>query len=206
VKTGYTNNQQARDKITNRASTRKVLYYTKEKLFNNGVDGKVTIGASLIKEAIHLKSDIGTFAGLPLPTVSSISPDLARTLAEYGIDMGNVLTVGKQMSYALLINTLIAMIHGLFYDKSIYPSWSLYEVKTRKILSYSNAIASASNVLYVAISTYLGNEKAIEKVDIGGLIVTLHRIVSDYNFIKKVKAEFVFGGFNNILQGEKYDF
>lgn len=206
VKTGYISNLQARDKITNNADTSKVLYYTKEKLLNNGIEGKTIIGTSLLKEAIHLKSDIGTFAGLPLPVVSSISPDFARTLADYGIDMGNVLTVGKQMSYSILINTLIAMIHGLFFDKSKYSSWSLYEVKTRKILSYSNLIASASNILYVAISAYFGNENAIKKLDVGGLIITLYRLVSDYNFIKKVKEEFIFGGFNKMIQGEEYNF
>ena len=44
------------------------------------------------------------------------------------------------------------MIHGLYYDESIYPNKNLYSVKTRKILSYSNLIASASNVIAVAIA------------------------------------------------------
>ncbi|GAA0097112.1 hypothetical protein UT300011_05760 [Clostridium perfringens] len=105
-----------------------------------------------------------------------------------------------------LINMIIAAIHGLFYDETKYPNRDIYEVKTRKILSYSNAIASASNIIYVAISAYLGNEGAIKKLDVGGLIVTIYRLLSDSKFIREVKEEFVFGSFNKLIQGEQYNF
>jgi hypothetical protein len=206
IKTGETASGDARDKISSNADTGKVVYYTKERLLNAGIEGKQAVGTALLKEAIHLKSDINTFAGLPLPVVSSISPDFARQLANYGLDMGNVLTVAKQASYATLINCMIAMIHGLLYDKTQYRSWSVYEVKTRKILSYSNTIASASNIIYVAINACLGNKSEIGKLDIGGILVTIYRLINDSKFIREVKEEFVFGGFNKLIQGEEYNF
>jgi hypothetical protein len=49
-----------RDKITNNIQTPSVFYYTKEKLLNNGIEGKKIIDISLVKEAVHLKSDINT--------------------------------------------------------------------------------------------------------------------------------------------------
>ncbi|WP_058953073.1 hypothetical protein [Clostridium tyrobutyricum] len=205
IKTGQTVRGDARDKIINKAETSKVIYYTKERFFS-GNEGRAAVATALIKEAIHLKSDVNTFAGLPLPIISSISPEFSRHLADYGLDMGNALNVGKQASYAALINSIVAMIHGLFYDKSKYDSWSVYGVKTRKILSYSNVIASASNIIYVAVSVYLGNESALKKLDIGGLIVTIYRLLSDSKFIREVKEEFVFGGFNKLIQGEEYNF
>jgi hypothetical protein len=197
VKTGT---EIIRDKITNRAQTPYIFYYTKEKLLNNGIEGKKVIATSLVKEAVHLKSDMNTKKSLPFPVVSVFSPELAKTLVSYGIDMANIATVGKQMSYAILINTLIGMIHYLIHDFNKGESRKLYEVRTRKILSYSNYIASASNLLYVTISAAFGNETAFRKLDIGGFIVTLYRLISDSVFIQKIKEEFVFGNFRAKLQ------
>nr|WP_304220055.1 hypothetical protein [Fredinandcohnia onubensis] len=206
IKTGHTLRGDPRDKITNRADTFKVFHYTKERMLNDGLDGKIAVGTALLKQAVHLKSDEYSKAGLPLPIISAVSPSHAQKLAEYGIDIGNIKTVGKQASMSILINTMIAMIHGLFYNPEKYHSWSMYEVKTRKILSYSNALASASNVIYVALSSYAGNADAVRKLDVGGLMVTIYRLISDSQFINQVKEEFVFGGFNKLIQGEEYQF
>ena len=203
IKTDYTSRGDARDKITNRANTGKVLYYTKEKLFNSGPEGKQIVGTSLIKEAIHLKSDINTYAGLPLPIISTISPDFAKQLADYGLDMGNVLNVSKQAAYAVLINTIISMIHYLFFDKT-KNSPSTYEIKTRKILSYSNLIASSSNVIFVAANAVMGNEQALQKFDVGGLIVTLYRLITDSKFIQKIKQEFLEETWNKKVLGNEF--
>jgi hypothetical protein len=192
-----------RDRITNNAQTPLVFLYTKEKLLNDGTEGKKIIGTSLIKEYIHLKSDLNTKTSLPFPIVSAISPEIEKTLVSYGIDMANIMNVGKQASFAILINTFIAMIHYLFYDADKDKSRKLYEVRTRKILTYSNLIASVSNILYVAISTSLGNVNAIKKLDIGGFLVTIYRLIVDTKFIQEVKEEFVFNNFKSMLNGKK---
>lgn len=198
VLTGYTANGAARDKISKHADTIKVLSYSKDKLLNGGVEGRTKIGLALMKEAIHLKSDIYSKAGLPIPIISTISVDEARKLADYGLDMGNVLKVSSQAGFAVLINSLIGMIHGLFYDESKYSSWNLYSVKTRKILSYSNVIASASNVIAVAIAKTDGN-KSLNYLDIGGMMVTIYRLVNDRKFIMEVKKEFLEHGWYDVV-------
>lgn len=190
IKTGYTVDNKRRDKISNRASTIKVFKYSADKLMS-GNEGRMILATSLIKEAIHLKSDLNTIAGLPIPIVSTISPEFAKKLADYGVDMANLKTVVAQASGAMLINFIISMVHRMFYDETKDYSLDLYEVKTRKILSYSNLIASASNVIYVAFNAYIGNTKEIRKLDVGGLLVTLYRIMSDDKFIHKVKKEFI---------------
>ncbi len=185
------------------ASTEKML----EKTYTRIKTEPIAFAAAIVKQALHYESDVYSTAGLPIPVVSSlISPEFSQKLANYGLDIGNVLTVGKQASGAIFINTLIAMIHRLFYDENTCESEKLYEVKTRKILSYSNAISSASNILYVAVSAYNGNGGAVKKLDIGGILVTIDRLISDYNFIRKVKEEFVFGSFDKLIQGEEYNF
>lgn len=201
IKTGENKLGHKLDKLTNHAKTDLVLSYTKDKLFNDGAKGKSIITTSLIKEYVHLKSDIGSHMSLPFPIVSTISPKIAETLADYGIDMANVLTVAKQATYAELINVLIGMIHYLFYDPIRDGARKIYEVRTRKIITYSNLLSSASNVLTVAVKSSLGDPSALKILDIGGFLVTIYRLFYDSEFIREVKEEFIFNNFNKLIHG-----
>lgn len=192
------------------ADTAKVLSYTFEKLVNEGIKGKVLIGASLIKEGIHLASDVNTKNSLPFPILSTYDPQMASELASYGLDMANIITVGKQATLAIAINTLVAMIHRMTFDTENDGNHNLYEVRTRKIITYSNVIASTSNVLAVGIATSIGtatdNEelvrKSLRKLDIGGLLVTVYRLINDTRFIQDLKQEFILGNFDKMIQGD----
>lgn len=190
----YTN-EMGRDAFTHNARTDLVLKYTLDKLVSGGIDGKVIIATSLMKEIIHLRSDINTKKSLPLPVVSAFNPKYASELASYGLDMANVLTVGKQATYASLINMLIAMMHRMFYDGNNQMDKKLYEVKTRKILSYSNIIASSSNLVVTVLT------KDLNYLDLGGLGVTIHRLITDTRFIKAIKEEFIFGSYRDMIMG-----
>lgn len=189
-----------RDELSEKAQTHLVFSYTFDQLTNQGVEGKEKIGSSLIKEYIHLKSDINSKDSLPLPIVSAFSPKMAGELATIGIDAANVIQTGKQALYASLINTLVSMIHGLLYDESREFSRQMYQVRTRKILSYSNILASASNVVITACSSDL------KKLDVGGLAVTLYRFINDTKFINDVKEDFLKNQFYDRIVGTEYDF
>lgn len=193
-------NINGRDAFRNRANTALVFEKSVDKLIDQGARGKAIIGASLIKEIIHLRSDVHTKNSLPLPVISMIDGELASRLAEYGLDMSNVITVTKQATCSVLINTLIAMIHGLLAPEEMNSR--LYEVKTRRILSYSNAIATYSNVLYVATNAALGNEGALNDLDVGGLLVTCYRVATDAKFISDVKKEFIEREFFSMINGD----
>lgn len=194
-------NDLGRDFFFEKAKTHLVFQKTFNKLFSDGLDGKEKVALSLVKEIIHLKSDINTKNSLPLPLISSINPKIASSLAKYGLDMENLVVVGKQIAGAAFVNFLIAMTHGLFYfcnkDKNV--SKDLYEVRTRKILSYSNIIASGSNLAVVGITQNLN------LLDVGGFIVTLHRIYTDQKFIHEVKRQFLLGNFNKMIEGEELE-
>ncbi len=183
-----------------KAKTSLVFAHTYDKLVNQGMEGKKIVGASLVKEIIHLKSDLHSKNSLPLPIISSISPILAGDLAKHGLDMANAVNVGKQSLYSVTINTLIAFIHRLLYDPSTNISKRQYEVRTRKILSYSNIIASASNVV-ISVCT-----ENIHNLDLGGLAVTLYRIVRDSKFIDDVKRDFLKNELHDQVVGSNYDF
>lgn len=199
-------NENNRDYFRNHASTPMVFIRTKDKLLHEGLEGKKKVGLSLMKEIVHLNSDLYTKHSLPLPIISVIDPKLASDLASMGLDMANVVTVGKQMTYSIFINAMISMIHGLFYDESIDGNRKLYEVRTRKVLCYSNCIASTANLAFVGGNVILGNAGALKYLDVGGLAVTLYRIATDPSVIRQIKAEFVEKEFFDLIRGSDYNF
>jgi len=102
----------------------------------------------------------------------------------------------------------------MLYNESSGLSQSMYEVKTRKILTYSNVIASASNIIAVAITEAIAIAtdngdlmvKGAKYLDVGGLAVTLYRLINDYKFIKEVKLEFMEKQWYDIVLGDDYEF
>ena len=76
----------------------------------------------------------------------------------------------------------------------------MYEIRTRKILSYSNALAVGSNVVVTAITNNL------TKLDVGGILVALHRFISDYQFIQDIKRDFLKKEIYNQIVGKPYNF
>lgn len=176
------------------ARTDLVLKYTFDKLFNQGIEGKTKIAAALMKEIVHLNSDLNTKNSLPLPFISVVDAKVASRLAEYGLDMANIVTVGKQFTWATLINSFIVMLHGLLYDDTI--DRKQYEVRTRKIIMYSSTIASIINVGAVAVT------KDLALLDIGGILVEFIHLLQDPKFINGVKEEYIFGNYNSMIIGE----
>lgn len=78
----YTN-ENKRDYFKSRAQTHLVLSKTAEKVVSGGYEGKVIVATSLLKELVHLRSDLYTKNSLPIPIVSVIDPKKASLLANY---------------------------------------------------------------------------------------------------------------------------
>ncbi len=146
------------------------------------------VGCSFAKELQHLHSDLYSKNSLPLPGISAVDPEWASGLAEYGFDFANAITVAKQILYARMINSFIAMYHYSFYDGSIPKD--LYKVKTKKIICYSNIIASSINITEVFMT------KDLALLDVGGIANTIYEAVTSVKFMKKVKREYVLGKYD----------
>lgn len=153
---------------------------------------------AVARQAIHFGSDYFTKQGLPVPLVATVNNDLAKNMVVKGsIDLWSV---SRGAVLAWLINQLVAAIHQLFYRENRDGSQKLYEVRTRKILSYSNLMASGSNVIVSAVT------QDARKLDVGGMLVTLTRIVSDYSFIHEIKKDFLKNDLYDRIIGTEYDF
>lgn len=104
----------------------------------------------------------------------------------------------------MAIDSLIALIHSLFY-KEISGSRRLYEVRTRRILLYSNLIASSSNIIAAAVAQYMGMDgKRI--ADWGGYLNTLRHLAFDRKFINEVKRDFLKNELYDRIVGSEYEF
>lgn len=145
--------------------------------------------AALFAQGVHLKSDQYTKLGLPVPVLGAFSETLAGNLYHSQYDAlclsRDAKIVGKSAAISIIINMIIGLMHGLFYNQEKDGERSFYEARTRKILMYSNAISSTCNVITACI---LKNPK---KLDIGGLLVTLSRLFTDIRFIARLKDEFI---------------
>lgn len=152
-------------------------------------EDKLRLPAAVFKQFVHLESDAFTKQGLPVPIIEAFSEDLAGKLYKKEYDslclLRDIKTVGYQAVVSVVINMLITLIHGLFYNKDKDGERNIYEVRTRKVLLYSNSLASVGNIAYSAATQDWG------KLDVGGIIVTITRLFSDIKFITKVKKEFI---------------
>lgn len=186
-------------RIATYASTTAML----KNVIERTIDQPSAFVASLVKQIIHIGTDLYTPCGIQIPGANLIlSNSEVEKITQY-ISAGDLIKVGVSAKLAELINFLISSLHMLMYDETSCMSRNLYTVKTRKIILYSNLIASGSNVIWVAGNMAAGNSKAIKQLDIGGLIITVKRLVSDTKFIRQVKEEFVFGGFDKLIQGKE---
>lgn len=139
------------------------------------------IGAAFVKQIIHCSTDVFTKQGLPLPVINNISPEASKFLIGNRIDL---YSVTRGVALTALINKIVEMVHKLFYD-SKSDEKELYEVRTRKVLTYSNILSSAINVGYV------GFTKDLNRLDVGGILVTLWRIFNDEKEMRKIEDEFI---------------
>lgn len=150
---------------------------------------KMNLPAALFAQAQHLKSDEYTKRGLPVPILSTLNEDFASKLYNEHYDAlclaRDMKIVGASAAVSVLINLIVGLIHGLFYNSESGISRDLYEVRTRKILLISNSIASTSSIIYSVIT------KNPKNLDIGGLLVTISRLFSDIRFIAKIKQEYI---------------
>lgn len=149
----------------------------------------MNLPAAVFAEGQHLKSDVNTKMGLPVPTLEVFAPNFASKLYSNNYDAlcfaRDAKIVGKSATISLLMDMLIGLIHGLYYDPQRDGSRDLYEVRTRKILLIANTIGTSSNLIF---SYCIQNVKA---VDIGGLLVTLSHLFADTRFLVNIKKEFV---------------
>lgn len=172
-------------------------------------EDKHRLYAALFSQGLHLASDKYTKMGLPVPFLSLIDSDKAYSIYKDGYDYLDYLydtqilrRTLKSASMSIMINMIIGAIHKFFYNPETDFDKELYNVRTRKIILYSNMIATTSDVVQTAVRAYAGDENAIKNFDLGGFLVTVYRLITDTKYIVKIKEEFIFNEWDKIIESK----
>lgn len=180
-------------------------------IFSNSFESiredKHRLYAALFSQGLHLASDKYTKLGLPIPFLSTIDSDKAYELYKDGYDYLDYLCdtqilrrTLKSAAQSMTINMIIGALHKFFYNPQKDHDKELYNVRTRKIILYSNLIATTSDVIQTSVRVYNGDEKAIKNFDLGGFLVTIYRLITDTKYIMKIKEEFIFKEWDRIIE------
>lgn len=165
----------------------------------------ISVVAALIKQIIHIGTDLYTPCGIQIPGANLIlNNQYAEELTKY-ISAGDIIKVGVSYQIFNLINILISSLHMLTCSSTNHREKELHHVKTMKILEYSNIIATGSNVIINAVRAYYGNIKALKDIDIAGLIGTIMMIVNNEEMKRKIKREFILGEYERMVLGDSYN-
>ena len=172
-------------------------------------EDKHRLYAAVFAHGLHQETFMYNTLGLPVPRLSSQNPDEAYDLYSSGYDcMDSIFDSQLAQAFlksgktAMLINGIIAGIHQLFFDPVTELNRDLYTVKTKRIILYSNLIATGSDVVQASIRASNGDADAIKDLDWGGLVVTMFHLIYDTKFIMKVKEEFVFKEWARLIESE----
>ena len=182
-------------------------------MFDNALESiaedKHRLYAAFFSQGLHLSSDKFTKLGLPVPFLTLINSDKSYEIYKEGYDYLNYLDdvqvlkrTFKSASQSIFINMLIGALHKFFYNPNKDDSQQLYDVRTRKIILYSNMIATASDVVQTAVRANTGDDNSIKNFDWGGFLVTVYRLISDTEFIAKVKDEFIYKEWDRIIDSD----
>lgn len=143
--------------------------------------------AAIFAQAQHLKSDVYTKVGLPVPLLASFNETFASNLYKKQYDAlcfsRDAKIVTTSYIASMFIDMIIGSVHSLFRSES--EEKELYSVRTRKMLLISNTIASTSSILNAYIT------KNPKKLDIGSLLLTVTQLFADVRFMAKIKDEFI---------------
>ncbi|OOB78597.1 MAG: hypothetical protein BEN18_06930 [Epulopiscium sp. Nuni2H_MBin001] len=147
----------------------------------------LNLPAALFAQAQHLNSDAYTKLGLPVPMLSVINESLASKLYKNQYDAlcfaRDARVIEASYIVSMIIDMLISLLHGIF--RTADDDIDLYEIRTRKILLISNAIASGSTIIATSIT------QNIKNLDIGSLLSTITHLFFDIRFISKIKKEYI---------------
>ncbi len=186
--------------LTQPCSTAETLVAASQRFEND----KKAVVAALIKEIIHLGTDLYTPAGIQFPGSNLI---LSKTNVEKLTKMvsyGDLIKISTSAKISEMINLVICIFHTLTYDENNDGDARLFNFRTRKILDYSEAMATGSSLITTGIRHYAGDDKAIKDFDFGGLLILLQRIWTDVPYMKELKREFIFSNYRHKLVDEEF--
>ena len=134
-----------------------------ERAVSYGINDPTLFATAVARQAIHLGSDYFTKQGLPIPIIATINNDFAKNMiVKWHIDSYSV-TRGAGLSF--FINTLISLIHSLFFEGG--------DEMDKKLSKYKDEInksdLSVHEIITLASVVELEGAKATDRKGVAGV-------------------------------------
>lgn len=153
---------------------------------------KKSVVASIIKQTIHIATDLYTPKGIHFPASNLIlSKKKVENITKY-ISTGDIIKTWASAKIASFINFLVATIHSLLYDENTDITREIYSVRTSKIISISNSIAISSNIILTMFKAYIKKDiSTLKELDIGGIFVAISEISKSKKLQERLRREYL---------------
>ena len=153
--------------------------------------------AAVFMQSLHLKSDINTKAGLPIPILTLFENFGTKIYKSYDwICLKRDLSIiGIQYIFAKIIDFILICYREIKYQ-NIKIDRNIHQAKTQKIILFSNSLSSTSNIVKVLLT------KKYYSLDIGGILNTLINFFVILNKLSNLKLEYMFDNFEKLVKGE----
>lgn len=152
------------------------------------VDEPSAAACALLKQIIHIGTDLFTPCGIQLPFANLVLDNAHSEMLTKYVSTGDVLKVGVQAGMTVLINFLIASLHGcqaVFGDDASDYALEMHQVRTKKIILISNALATSTSVVQAVAC------RDPRRFDFGGAAVLVYRLFTDIRFMSRLKEEYL---------------
>jgi hypothetical protein len=179
------------DKLSAKADTGLMFKKIYERLQTEKAEGYKALAYALFKECVHLRSDIRTKKALPIPLLSSVSPNLTRIMGFLEIDYLTIKIIEKEYVLSTIIDLIIRILYNFCYDEEKDVSQELYRVRCLKILLYSNEIATTSSAIQTWVRMAYCDITSAKYFDFGGAINTLYREMTTPLKIAEIQHEYL---------------
>ena len=179
------------DKLSAKADTGLMFKKIYERLQTEKAGGYKALAYALFKECVHLRSDIRTKKALPIPLLSSVSPNLTRIMGFLEIDYLTIKIIEKEYVLSTIIDLIIRILYNFCYDEEKDVSQELYRVRCLKILLYSNEIATTSSAIQTWVRMAYCDITSAKYFDFGGAINTLYREMTTPLKIAEIQHEYL---------------
>lgn len=153
--------------------------------------------AAVFMQSLHLKSDINTKAGLPIPILTLFENFGTKIYKSYDwICLKRDLSIiGIQYIFAKIIDFILICYREIKYQ-NIKIDRNIHQAKTQKIILFSNSLSSTNNIVKVLLT------KKYYSLDIGGILNTLINFFVILNKLSNLKLEYMFDNFEKLVKGE----
>ncbi len=183
------------DKLYERADTREMFISIINRVQNDYQEGFKALGTAIIKELMHLMSDVKTAHSLPIPFTGVISPDISRRMQLY-LGMDSLVLASNTTEYivAKMVDYGVLVAREFWWknvEKGVCDEQCL-QTRLKKIETFINDGAILGENVYMVRKLISSDIKlAIQGYSFGNVLHSVKTIINNEVIINQLRHEYV---------------